>query len=171
MTKKAQNEIIGFALIIIIVSIVGLIFFSLSIGKNDNSIKQTKTLSDFIESSKYYTTDCATNFVPQYKTLGDLIKSCYKDERCLDNRMACEALNSTIDQVLEENFFVGEQNSNKAFKFKVYYKDLDSSIPNKEILNKEKGIFANCTSELGSSGYIFAEQGNINIELDLCLGK
>ena len=88
-SKQAQQETVGFVLIIVIVTVAGLIFLGLSINKGETVKKTSAEISDFLQSSMYYTTNCTTTFIPQYKDMQDLIKSCYRDEKCLDEKAAC----------------------------------------------------------------------------------
>ena len=169
INKKAQNEIIGFVVIIIIVSIIGLIFLSLSIGRGESVKKTSVEISDFLQSSMHYTTACASGYVPNYRDLQDLIKSCYRNEKCLDDEMACEVLEEDFSKTISNSFQVSDISKNKAYKLNIYYEDL--VIEGKdEILNISEGNFVNCSSEMGASQAIFMDAGNINVELDFCYG-
>ena len=80
--KKSQQEIIGFVLIIVIVSIIGVIFLSLSIGREQPSGQTSIEISNLLEASMYYTTDCVVGFIPQYKSGQELVKSCWDNDKC-----------------------------------------------------------------------------------------
>jgi len=71
--KKAQNEIVGFVLIIVIVSVIGVIFLSLMIGRGEPIRQDSVQISNLLASSMYYTSDCAVNYIPNYKDGQDLI--------------------------------------------------------------------------------------------------
>ena len=90
--KKAQHEILGFVLIVLIVSIIGVIFLSISIAKGKGQKQNSVEISNFLESAMYYTTDCAISSFPKYQELQDLIKKCYDspNQRCI-SRDNCEA--------------------------------------------------------------------------------
>jgi len=168
MKTKAQHEIAGFVVIIIIVSIVGLIFLSLSIGKGEVKKKTSVEISDFLQASMYYTTECADSYIPNYEDMQDLIKSCYKNEKCLNDEMACEVLNKTFSSLIKESFQVSEQSKNKAYILRIYYETDD--LPDEQILKIEEGVFKNCSSETGASQAIFYDPGQIKVELDFCYG-
>ncbi len=89
--KKSQHEILGFVLIVLIVSIIGVIFLSLYIAKGKNTKQTSVEISNLLEASMYYTTDCAIGSFPKYQELQDLIKKCYDNpsERCI-SRDNCE---------------------------------------------------------------------------------
>jgi len=167
-SKKAQHEIVGFVIIIIIVSIIGLIFLSFMIGRGE--VKKTSAeVSNFLEASMYYTTDCAINFIPQYQDIQDLIKSCYENKRCLDKKNACEVLNETLRNIIDQSLKVDEQGVNKAYKLKIYYKEEDVLD---DILSLENGNFNGCSSQIGGSYSIASglSSGIINLELEVCKG-
>jgi hypothetical protein len=98
--KKAQHEIIGFVLIIVIISVIGIFFLSFSGGKesNINSLEVVKLL----ESSMLYTSDCAIGYIPQYKEIQDLIKECYRNDitKCINGKKVCENLNDEFKNIL-----------------------------------------------------------------------
>ncbi len=170
-SQKAQHEIVGFVLIVVIVSIIGLIFLSLSLGKGDGVKQTSMEISNLLESSMYYTTDCAVSFIPQYKSGQDLIKACYKNEKCLNEKMACDALEENMKKIIDDSLDVCADCVNKAYKLNIYYKPLDSDVQDDEILVLEKGVFLNCSSKFGGSHSIHMSSisaGIINIELEVC---
>ena len=111
--KKAQQEIVGFVLIVVIVSIIGLIFLSLSLGKGERVGQTSIEISNLLESSMYYTTDCAVSFIPKYKSGQDLIKACYRNEKCLNE-------NCSKENCKDEN--------KKLFLLKQFFKELLKNI-------------------------------------------
>jgi len=172
--KKAQQEIIGFVLIIVIVSVIGVIFLSLSIGRGEPSKQTSIEISNLLEASMYYTTDCAVGFMPQYKDGQALVKACWDDDKCLDERTACEALNETLKNIFQKTLEVCEDKNkcqNKAYKMNIYYSSLDLDLPDKEILKFQEGIFEKCKTSFGGSHLIplsSINAGTLNIELEVC---
>jgi len=166
--KLGQHEIVGFVVIIVIVSIIGLIFLSFSIGRGDVAEKTSVEISDFLQSSMYYTTECASGYIPNYENLQDLIKACYRNEKCFDDKMACDVLNKTFDELIDKSFLIGVGGKYKAYKLNVYYTDENEGQANKEILKIDKGDFMNCSSKTGASQEIFMDPGNINVEMKMC---
>lgn len=171
--NKGQHEIVGFVLIVVIVSIIGVIFLSFSIGKEDRK-QESIEVSNLLQSAMYYTTDCAINYIPNYKEGQDLIKECYEnpDEKCLNEENVCEALDSNLKRLIEEGLRVGEDSKNKAYKLDIYYQ-ISETEQREDILYSENGIFSNCSSIPGGSHSISASRfgyGTINIELEVCRG-
>lgn len=169
--RQGQNEIVGFAVIIVIVSIIGLIFLSFSIGRGDETKKTSAEISDFLQSSMYHTTNCTTSYIPDYKNIQDLIKSCYRNENCINlDKMACAVLKEDFSKIVKESFQVSEIAKNKAYKLSIYYEDLVIE-GREELMNFTEGKFNNCSREAGASQAIFMDNGNLNVELDFCYGS
>lgn len=172
MNKKAQQEIVGFVVIVIIVCVIGLIFLSLMIGRGEPESQSSVEASDLLKSSIYYTSECKINF--EYENMQELIKSCYKTEKCSGGKTACDYLNLTFIKIIDESMSIGENFPNKAYKLYIYYKDMEEINPNEEILKIEKGIFSNCSSRIGGNYFIPVvglKQGTINLELNVCKNK
>ena len=168
--KKAQSEIVGFVVIIVIVSIIGLIFLSLSIGRGNVDKRTSVEISDFLQSSMHYTSDCAVNYIPDYKDIQDLIKSCYRDETCLNEKKACEVLEEQYSEIISQSFQVSDDSKNKAYNLNIYYGDLELDLSPDYIMNFTQGNFIDCSSEAGASQDIFMNPGNIVVELSFCYG-
>jgi hypothetical protein len=168
--KKSQSEIVGFVLIVVIVSVLGLIFLSLSISKNNKKATSAE-FSDFLQASMYYTTDCAVGFIPQYKNLQELTKACYTNEICLNKNNSCDVLSSTYTKLIKQSFNINPDRPNKAYRLNIYYtaKNSTSSTP---IINISEGIFKDCSSAFGVNNPIYISSGNsygnINIDLEIC---
>ena len=168
-SNKAQHEIVGFAAIIIIVSIIGLIFLSLSIGRGESDKKTSVEISNFLQASMYHTINCTTSYIPDYKDIQGLIKACYKNERCTNGKMTCDVLEEDFGLIVYDSFNVSEESKNKAYKLNIYYEDSEIEI-NEEIMNFTEGNFNNCSSKAGANQPIFFDPGQIIIELEFCYG-
>jgi len=130
MPKKAQEEMIGFALIVIIVAVIILIFISFSLTKPQKEAVESYEVESFIESLLQYTSDCEDNL--EYLSVQKLIISCLELDKCDNEKSACEVLNSTISGILEKSWSVGEENPAKG-----YFLNISSGA--KKIISFEKG--------------------------------
>src|SRR3989338_1130900 len=145
--RKGQHEIVGFVLIVLLVSVIGVVFLSIALNKGSAIEPRSAEISNFLSSMMYTTTDCAINYVPQYRDMQDLIKECYKDSlgnkrSCLDGRNVCK--------VLEENLI---------------------NLIDKSIINLNKGSFKNCSSVAGSGHSLPVSSlggGTIDVKLSIC---
>ena len=113
--KRAQEEIVGFAVIVIIVSII-LIFF-LIFSLSDQPATESYEAESFLQSSLHYTSSCADNgeFLPVQK----LIVSCYGEEKCDNEQEACVVLNETLEGILGESWPVGSDFPVKGYKMEI----------------------------------------------------
>ena len=108
MNKRGQEEMVGFALIIIIVAVILLVFLAVSLNKSKEEVLGTNEVSSFVQSTLSYTTSCA-EYSDEYYSIQKLITECVNYEsNCLDGRTTCDVLNSTLEEILEESWTVGE---------------------------------------------------------------
>lgn len=169
--RKAQQEMIGFVVIVVLVSIIGMVFVFLLISRADNKENGNPEAASLLESLMHYTTECAINYIPQYKDGEGLINSCYNNELCLNQKEACVVANQTFTYLLKTSLDINPSNKNKAFNLNAYYTSNSSNeaIP---ILYINDGKFNNCSSIIGANRFIVISQdsGIINVELEICNG-
>ncbi len=115
--KYGQEEMVGFALIMIIVAIILLIFLSFSLGKSEKETVESYEVESFIQSMLQYTTDCRDNL--EYVSIQKLIFDCYDKEKCIDERDTCEVLNSTLKEIIKESWKVEGDRPVKGYKFEI----------------------------------------------------
>lgn len=114
--KRAQEEIVGFAVIVIIVSII-LIFF-LVFSLSDKPATESYEAESFLQSALHYTSTCADN--GKYLAVQKLMVSCYDEEKCDDGQKACDVLNETLKGILKESWQTGEEFPVKGYKLEVF---------------------------------------------------
>ena len=105
ISKKAQHEIAGFVLIVLVVSVIGVIFLSLSFNKGEVNEQRSVEVSNLLESTMYSTSNCAINYIPQYRDIQDLIKECYKDKT--GNHRTCLVKSSGISGDIPDKKYLG----------------------------------------------------------------
>jgi len=115
--KKGQEEIVGFALIIIIVSVILLIFLSLSLRNSQKMEIQSYEVEGFIQAFLQHTSDCADAHGPL--SVQDLIFSCENKEICLNDKSACEVRNFTLKEICENSWNVGEDTPIKGYELRI----------------------------------------------------
>ncbi len=124
--KKAQEEMIGFALIVVLVSVILLIFigFSLRDEKGKENVESYEVES-FIQAMMQYTTDCKDN--QGYVDIQKLIFMCNSGESCINSELSgensCSVLNSTLKEILNESWKVGEEWPAKGYEFEIIVGD------------------------------------------------
>jgi hypothetical protein len=98
--KKAQQEMVGFILIVVLVIVALMVFLIVSANKPLVSVDSPATKS-LMSSIMAYTTDCV--FSEPYKTnVMELMIGCYENnKRCVNlNKGSCEYLNETLSKVM-----------------------------------------------------------------------
>ena len=174
--KKAQHEIVGFVLIVLIVSIVGVIFLSITLGNPKTEKQNSVEVSNLLEASMYQTTSCAINYIPQYRNVQDLVKECYKDKsgnsrNCLNGENVCEQLEINLKEILGKSLDVNENGVNKGYNIDIYFASDDKETKNNLILNFYEGNFNNCSFIVGGEHPIPVSSfgfGLIESELKVC---
>lgn len=107
-TKRAQEEMVGFALIIIIVAIILLVFLSISLRNNDRESVESFEIDSFIQAFLQQTSECRRTDNLEFLSVQRLIFSCNQQDSCLEGANSCEILNETLTKILDESWMVGE---------------------------------------------------------------
>jgi len=153
MKKKAQSEIVGFVLIVVIVMIIGLFFFRFSL-RQETEIPNDKEISNFLTSFRDLTTDCSLSYEPDYLDMAGLIKACDDNRNCLSGEQACDKMKAEIREIMENSW-------KKCYILDIYYED---GSYNKEIMK----IQGNCSGNMaGNEQYIKQGSGQIVVSLDI----
>lgn len=166
LNKKAQEEMVGFVLIVVIVAVIFLVFLGISLMNDKSVSKGSKEISQFLDSTMRYTTGCALNYVPAYASVGDLIKKCYEsgDMPCVSGENVCEALDKTLKEIVGASWNIGSESVYKGYKFESVYDN--NSSERKSILMISEG---NCSGDYrASESYISSSPGIIISSFKLC---
>ena len=100
--NRAQEEIVGFAMIIILVAIILLVFLGLSLSKNKSQNIDSYEAESFLQSMLQYTTSCQDNF--GYLSVKDLLFSCDSGSNCQDGNYSCDILDSTLQEAMNQSW-------------------------------------------------------------------
>lgn len=142
-TKRGQEEMIGFGLIIIIVAIILLVFLGFYLRKPQKEAVEDYEIDSFIQAFLQYTTDCQDNL--EYLSIQKIIFDCKNNEKCLDGRETCKVLNSALIGVVEESWEIGEDRPVKGYELKI-------SVNEEEMLFLKEGNITN--NYRGSAEYL-----------------
>ncbi|MBT4376436.1 hypothetical protein HOD29_03610 [archaeon] len=118
INKKAQEEMIGFALIIVIVAVLILVFVSISLNKKVE-LQESYIAGSFVQSIIEYTTNCSNNYDLDYIPIRNLAKKCFQNQICFNGEDSCEMLNSTMHEILSNSWIVGENRPEKGYLFNI----------------------------------------------------
>ncbi len=100
MKNKAQQEIVGFVLIVALV-VVGLMVFLVITLRDTPTEKNSVEVENLLDTLMKKTTGCAISFEPQYENFQDLFKSCYKGKTCTNiEENTCQYLEKELEKTI-----------------------------------------------------------------------
>jgi hypothetical protein len=160
LNKKAQQEIVGFIIIMVIVIVIGLFFLVFWIKQYPASYSSVN-VQNFLKSSMRVTTDC--KFSIDFLDLEDAIRGCYENKVCSNGISSCDTLNQTFLDLIDKSWVISNESSTSAYSLLINYEQNESS---QAIFSSEKG---DCTGTwLGSQEFFSYQNGNIVINFQIC---
>ncbi len=117
INKRAQEEMVGFALIIIIVAIIMLVFLGFSLRSPQKETVESYEVESFIQSFLQYTTECENNV--ERLSVQKLIFSCNNKELCINGAKSCDILKSDLSQILNESWKIGADRPVKGYELSI----------------------------------------------------
>jgi hypothetical protein len=135
---KAQEEMVGFAVIIVIVAVVMLIFLWFYLRTDTETAVKSYEIESFLQAMLHYTID----YNSQKIAIIDLIKECNSYEE------GCDKLNKELKEIIEESWNTEKDSKIRGYELDIYEQD-------KQILLIQKGNKTNDYS--GSSQPITGE--------------
>jgi len=122
--KRAQEEMVGFVLIILVVAVIFLVILGIYARKpGDIEPRTSGEIYYFLESVMETTSPCALGYVPNYIKISDLLEKCLEDienrgnTECISGEKVCDVANTTLMQILDESWSVGPKHSVKGYIF------------------------------------------------------
>ena len=128
----AQEEMMGFVLIVILVAIIGLIFLSIAL-RTEKESPNDRNIQNLLQSLEQVTTECKTNV--EYLDITDLTKKCVEQGTC-NGENACEVLERELKNILNKSLPCGEEFPVKSYEMAIFYNDTTTFS---EIMNIKKG--------------------------------
>ena len=163
--KRGQEEIVGFVLIVVLVSVVLMIFLGIYIRKVPNDVSESRDIHQFLESSMEYTTECVTSFYPDYRKVGELFKECLGNDKCLDGANSCDVLNESMVSLIDSGWLINEDSPYKGYIFVSEYEAFENSSRT-SILSLSSG---SCNGSRKGASYLTpASPGTIRSTLEIC---
>lgn len=150
ISKKAQEEMVGFALIVILVGIILLVFLSFSLRKSSSDEVESYEVESFLQSALQSTTTCRNNF--GYLDIQEVIFECNNEESCLDGDYSCDILQTDLENMLQESWVVDEKSLIRGYSLRIILEEEE------EILNITIG---NETSTSKGSSQDFVKSGDL----------
>jgi hypothetical protein len=115
--KHSQEEIVGFVLIVVLVTIIAMVFLAINLSKNPQTLSVNE-ITSFVQSAMMFTTDCYQSAENRYD-IKDLIKACSGGETCLDGTSTCDILNETLKGILQGSWRPGINNTIKSCSLRI----------------------------------------------------
>ena len=125
LKKRGQEEMVGFALIIIIVAIILLVFLSISLRNNDKETVESYEIESFIQAFLQHTSQCRRADNLDFLSVQRLIFSCDSGDPCLGDIEPCEMLSETMIGLMDESWPVGEDRPIKGRKLEILSKGVE----------------------------------------------
>jgi len=115
--KKAQEEMVGFGFIVIIVAVVLIVFLSIAFNNSDNDTLDSFKVESFLQATLAQTTDCNNGI--KYLTIKELIFACSKPTICQDGRISCNVLNEYLGDISELSWNTQSGSSTLGYKLNI----------------------------------------------------
>ena len=168
--KRAQEEIVGFVAVVVLVSVIALIFVTLSFRGPEPSVQDDESMREALESALQYTSNCRIPGMFGQVSLGELFTPCVEQKSCEDGRESCDVLNETLSELLSIGLRVGPERPFKGYAFSASRLTNSSirDVPEQTIIELQEG---NCTgySRQGTNEFRPSRQaGIIKLELKVC---
>ncbi len=153
---KAQEEIVGFIMVVVLVAVIFLVFLGFTI-RSDSEISTSSEVSHFLDSISEFTTSCSLDGGFSYKQLDDLAISCDRGQLC-SNGNACNIFESTLKNLTESAWNFSPNSPEKSYV-------LTTTFPAREPIIISSENQSACNTIRGADK-IFS---GITLALEICL--
>ncbi len=157
-SRKGQEEIVGFGIIIVLVVVVMVVFLWFYLSKPSSQDLDDYEAESFVTTMLQYTTSCKEPG-RDYFNVKDLIYSCYKGELCEEGN-SCKILDETLEGILKSAWDVGEGSKINGYSLNISVFSASGSQFN-EVFSEEAGNFS------GSSKGYYEEYAKINNRIEI----
>jgi len=168
--KRAQQEIAGFILIIVLVVVAMLIFMVISLRQN-KSVEITSKLPDTVLSSVLmYTTECKVSSIEK-KNVQDLIKSCFDIEKCENlDITACEYRDQILESMLSD--ILSKSTSVNAYEMNIdWVSENPADLPQRQYHTLKGACNVSSSIVLGATQNIEVNDGVLEVSFKVCAEK
>jgi len=115
--KKGQEEMVGFIVIVVMVSIILLVLLGFMLKSSSTETVEDYEVESFIGAMLQYTSNCEADL--EFLSVQDLIVECHTGSSCLDGEKSCDVLNSTLKDLIKSGWNVNDQSAVKGYSFEV----------------------------------------------------
>jgi hypothetical protein len=117
LDKKAQEEMVGFVLIMLVVAVIFLVFLGIYLRSGPPEPRETTEISQFLDAMLEVSTDCTIS--GSQKDVADLISICAGDESktCESGDKVCEVARETIIEMTESTWTFSQDSPKTGYKY------------------------------------------------------
>lgn len=139
--KSGQEEMVGFALILILVAIIFIVFISIYIKRPVEKVNDYE-VNSFVQAVLQYTTICQEENLENL-TIQKLIGQCQDKNPCYFKGLdPCVMLNNTIKDITKESWNVKPGSPIKGYSFIINI-SRGKDLPQERFLNITNGVVTN----------------------------
>lgn len=120
--RKAQEEMVGFIIIVVLVSVILLVVLGFMLKSSSTETVKDYEVESFIGAMLQYTSSCEADL--EFLSVQDLIVECNSGSSCLDGENSCDVLNSTLKSLIKSGWNVNNQSAVKGYSFEVAAGDM-----------------------------------------------
>ncbi|VVB80675.1 Uncharacterised protein [uncultured archaeon] len=169
LDNKAQQEIAGFVIIVVLVIVALMIFVVISLKQTPTEIK-SDAASNALAGVLSYTSECSVN-PPYSESVRDVVKDCYENQKCNNlNLMACSYLNQTLAEMLPD-LLINPQVSGtiKAYELRIDWVNGEDETDIQNKLRMSRGV-CNQSSAIVTSAdeLVDVTDGTLDVKLRIC---
>ena len=125
LNKKGQEEMVGFVLIVVLVSVVLMTIVIITIMQPKDNTVNSYEAETFLQAVLSYTTDCSNT---QGKVpIQMLVFYCFDKTPCLDNKDSCAVLEKTLNGITKEAWKIKDRPA-VGYKFTIFGEEDDNKI-------------------------------------------
>lgn len=117
LSKKAQEEIMGFGIILILVAVILIVFLGIAKNNRTNENSDDFEVTSFMNSFLQVSTYCEDN--GDFLSVKDLAFECLRDSKCDNDLNSCEVLQESVETIMASSWDVGENYSNKGYELQL----------------------------------------------------
>jgi len=113
--KKAQEEMVGFALIIILIAVIFVAFLGFSLRERQTEKIESKEVIKFMAAVLGVSVKCGDY---DLKSIEDLISECNKGKYC-SGQDSCKVLEASLQEILNSSWNLQEQSPVKGYSLNI----------------------------------------------------
>lgn len=122
--KRGQEEMVGFAAVVILVAIIALIILAIAIRKPANQeAGNSNEIGQFLDAMMKVTSECALRYANDYIDIAELLRECLEkpDSLCADEIKVCDKVNQSIKEITSAiPFGEGKPRTGYSFNASIY---------------------------------------------------